>query len=343
MKAFTKTFFKGRVLAAFLFSSTVLFIANCANPTAPNTTSNNSTGSGSKTNITTNTSSSTTWNYYSVWTSGSTGSGNGQFSGPQDIAIDSSGKLYVTDYNNHRVQVFNSSGNYLSQWGSSGTGNGQFNSPTGISISSDDKIYVCDTGNYRVQVFNTSGTYLTKFGSLGTGNGQFDTVGPTRLVVESTNYVMVVDSGNSRIQKFGTNGVYIAQYSPHKTEMTLDGTNYWVCTGTYIQKYNFGGTQLAQWAVGAGACLDAAVDQYGRAFVLSNGYNVKVIDTSTGTKLFEFAKQGSNPDELNFANGIVLDSSTNVYIAETTGCRIQKFSWSSKTVTTTTVTTNITQ
>ncbi|MCG8620899.1 MAG: NHL repeat-containing protein, partial [Proteobacteria bacterium] len=47
---------------------------------------------------------------------GSEGSGNGQFKGPHDIAFDSAGNMYVTDANNHRIQVFNSEGQFLRVW-----------------------------------------------------------------------------------------------------------------------------------------------------------------------------------------------------------------------------------
>jgi DNA-binding beta-propeller fold protein YncE len=85
---------------------------------------------------------------------GSFGSGNGQFSDPFGIALDSGGNIYVADTGNNRVQVFNSDGVFLSTFGSEGTGNGQFSNPIGIAVDSGGNIYVADTGNNRVQVFS---------------------------------------------------------------------------------------------------------------------------------------------------------------------------------------------
>ena len=81
------------------------------------------------------------------------GSGNGQFSSPFGVAVDSSGNLYVTDQQNNRVQKFTGDGKYVTQWGSKGSGPGQFNAPWGAAVDSSGNIYVIDRGNARVQKF----------------------------------------------------------------------------------------------------------------------------------------------------------------------------------------------
>src|ERR1035438_9531665 len=96
-------------------------------------------------------------NYLAQW--GSYGSGNGQFSDPTGIAVDSSNNVYVVDGANDRVEKFDGNGSYLTQWGAYGSSNGQFYGPMGIAVdSSGNFIYVADYGNSRIQVFvnNTS-------------------------------------------------------------------------------------------------------------------------------------------------------------------------------------------
>jgi tripartite motif-containing protein 71 len=83
---------------------------------------------------------------------GSKGSGDGQFIGPQWVAIDSSGNIYVADTYNHRIQKFNSDGAFLTKWGSEGSGDGQFNFPT-VAVDSSGNVYVADFGNHRIQKF----------------------------------------------------------------------------------------------------------------------------------------------------------------------------------------------
>jgi len=131
---------------------------------------------------------------------GSNGSGNGQFIGPNAVATDAYGNVYVSDLGNNRVEKFDSNGNYLTQWGSSGSGNGQFDLPYGIAVDGSGNVYVLDQGNNRIQVFDSNGNYLAQWGSYGSGNGQFNA--PYGIAMDGSGNLYVSDIGNSRIEKF---------------------------------------------------------------------------------------------------------------------------------------------
>ncbi len=107
-------------------------------------------------------------NFQFAWGVGgsTTEPGNGrdtQFFGPRDIVIDGQGRLLVTDTGNKRVQVFDSEGNFVTQFGGPGAGDGQFNEPTGLAIDGDGTIYVSDTWNKRVQVFSPDYAFVRAF------------------------------------------------------------------------------------------------------------------------------------------------------------------------------------
>jgi DNA-binding beta-propeller fold protein YncE len=139
----------------------------------------------------------------SIGTIGSSGSGDGQFSGPVGLAIDSGNNLYVADSGNNRIQKFNSAGTFVTKWGTMGSGNGEFNAPQGVSVDNAGTVYVADTGNNRVQLFSNTGTFIEVCGSGGSGNGQFS--GPADVASNSAGtFFYVADRDNFRVQKFST-------------------------------------------------------------------------------------------------------------------------------------------
>lgn len=82
---------------------------------------------------------------------GSTGQGDGQVNGAADIAIDSTGYIYLADDN--RVQKFDGNGRFVTKWGGEGSGDGQFQYPIGVAIDAPGNLYVADLNNDRVDKF----------------------------------------------------------------------------------------------------------------------------------------------------------------------------------------------
>lgn len=94
-----------------------------------------------------------------VW--GQSGNGPGQFSGLRDVGVDpSSGFLYVTETDNHRVQILGLDGQHVGGWGTLGGDRGQFVRPTALVVDRFGRVYVVDKGNDRVQVFSLEGELL---------------------------------------------------------------------------------------------------------------------------------------------------------------------------------------
>jgi sugar lactone lactonase YvrE len=131
---------------------------------------------------------------------GAYGSEDGQFKYPYGVAVDGSGDVYVADFYNHRIQKFDSAGNFVTKWGTSGSGDGQFDYPFGIAVDGLGYVYVADTYNYRIQKFDSDGNFVTKWGTWGSDHGQFRS--PYGIAVDGSGYVYVADSSNNRIQIF---------------------------------------------------------------------------------------------------------------------------------------------
>lgn len=135
------------------------------------------------------------------------------FNKPGGIAVAGDGKVFVINFIDQRIEVFDSGGASLTTFGGSGTGNGQFTNATAIAVDSGGAVYVADStieagGPSRVQKFEwdpNTGTageyvYVTQFSSKGSSDGQ--TFGIHGIVVDPDGGVYVTDWYNGRVQKF---------------------------------------------------------------------------------------------------------------------------------------------
>ena len=92
---------------------------------------------------------------------GVSGTDNGHFNRPTDMAILPDGDIFVSDgYGNRRVVHFDANGKYINQWGQDGDGPGQFALPHAIVADSQNRLYIADRENARIQVFDTQGKLL---------------------------------------------------------------------------------------------------------------------------------------------------------------------------------------
>jgi DNA-binding beta-propeller fold protein YncE len=132
---------------------------------------------------------------------GSGGIDPGQFNFPTHVFLDASGRIFVSDSLNFRVQVFDPTGNYLFHVGRLGDASGHMAVPKGVGVDSFGHIYVVDSYFSALQVFDQRGRFLLVIGGEpGDGAGAFRT--PGGLAVDSKNRIYVCDSYNNRIQIF---------------------------------------------------------------------------------------------------------------------------------------------
>jgi len=136
---------------------------------------------------------------------GSHGAANGQFDDPSGVAIDEHfGRIYVADTENNRVQIFDETGAFMTNFGVFGEAQGEMDSPKGIYVDENLLIWVADTDNDRIQVFNSAPSFLWEFGDTGAGVGEFS--GPTDVQKGVFDRIFVADRSNCRIQVFRRNG-----------------------------------------------------------------------------------------------------------------------------------------
>ncbi len=90
---------------------------------------------------------------------GSKGRKEGQFIGPQYMALDSFENIYVTDFGNSRVVVFDADGNPLLTFGQKQKNFKGLKAPTGICVV-EDRIFVADNVLGGIYEFDRAGNYI---------------------------------------------------------------------------------------------------------------------------------------------------------------------------------------
>ncbi len=112
-----------------------------------------------------------------------------------DFAVNSQGLFVIPSIFNSTIQVYDSGGNLVDEWGSPGSGSGQFDHPWGIAVDSNDWVYVVDQNNDRVQVLKSDGTLFRAFGTSGDADSNAAFSNPIGIDVDSDGGIYVVDSG----------------------------------------------------------------------------------------------------------------------------------------------------
>ena len=193
------------------------------------------------------------------------------FFSPSGLALDTSGALFVADFNNHRIRLLFPNRTVITLAGSSlGSTNGVgtaalFNQPAGVAVDASGVAYVADTFSHKIRAILPNRTVITLAG--GATSGASNGVGtaalfnqPRGIAVGASGAVYVSDRNNHKLRLM----------HPNRTVITLAGG------GT-------GGSALGSSnGVGAAALFNQpvgiAVDASGAVFVADSlNHRVRVV------------------------------------------------------------------
>ncbi|MGP0075647.1 MAG: IPT/TIG domain-containing protein [Bryobacteraceae bacterium] len=267
-----------------------------------------------------------------------------QLNQPYGLAVDSAGNLYIADLGNARVREVTVNGMIQTVAGggalaaaSAGQGGSatiaQLAYPRNVAIDNQGSLYISDFGAnqvYRVATNGTlslvAGTGTAGFSGDGTSALMAQLNAPAGLAVDVTGAVYIADSGNNRVRKV-YNGVIIDVFdTPAPTGVAVDSSGMlYVAAGGYLGS-------VIQQIPGVTSARDVTVDSSGNIYSTSGGF-VLEIPASSGT-VTTIAGSGNSPyfggdggpatsAQMYSPSGIVVDSSGNWYIADTSNNRIR--------------------
>jgi sugar lactone lactonase YvrE len=198
----------------------------------------------------------------------------------------------------------------------------ELNYPQGVAVDASGNLFIADSHNGRIREVGTNGIITTVAGKGGTGgfsgdggpasNAELDL--PTGVAVDASGNLFIADSWNSRIRKVGTNGIIT----------TVAGKG-----GTGGFSGDGGPATNAELDVPTGVAVDAS----GNLFI-ADCWNSRIrkvgtngiITTVAGNGTYGFSGDGGPATKagLNYSQGVAVDASGNLFIADNNNHRIRE-------------------
>jgi DNA-binding beta-propeller fold protein YncE len=229
--------------------------------------------------------------YTYLRTTGEPGTGQGQFDHPAGMTTDRAGNLYVADYMNGRVQVFDSKGNFVRQIGSKGTEPGQLQFPITVEISKNGQhLYIGQL--QALDVFTLDGQFV-KHVTFDSPNAGFAAG-------------IATDPATGNI--FVATAFEIEVYSPD--------------FGQYIRTFGEYGQGNGQF----NNTCDLLFDHQGRLLVADRANSRVQVFDANGTFLTAFGTRGEESGQFLSPCGLSIDGSGFIYVSD--AHRVQVFDYS---------------
>jgi trimeric autotransporter adhesin len=266
---------------------------------------------------------------------GSTGDGgpavSAGLSSPDDVAVDTSGNIYIADSGNNRIRMVTKSTGIVATV--AGTGSAGYSGdggpatsatlsyPRGITLDGSGNMYIADTYNHRIRIVSKGSGIINTvagIGIAGYGGDGFQAssallYNPRTVAVDASRNIYVADSGNNRIRLvMRSTGIITTVAGTGSSGSSGDGKL--AVSATLNYPYS------------------VAVDASGNLFI-ADTYNHRIrMVTSTGiiTTIAGTGSVGSAGDggpaalaTVNYPCDVTLDASGNLYIADTDNYRIR--------------------
>src|SRR5579863_8170702 len=251
---------------------------------------------------------------------------------PYSIAVDSHGRIIVTNPGAGGVHIFDFDGQKYKFIERRDKGKDAMLGPQCVAVDAQDNIYVTDSETGKIFVFNSGGKYERVIGSLKGGEGYFKR--PTGIAVDSAaqriyvtdtlrDQIFMLDMGGNILQTIGKKGAGELEFNL-PTELKLDGRDLIVVDAMNFRVQVLGRDGSFRYAIGklgdsSGDIFrpkGIGVDSEGDLYIVDGLWGVVQVFDSEGRLLYFFGQKGSGFGEFQLPEGLWIDHSDRVLVVD---------------------------
>lgn len=261
------------------------------------------------------------------------GAGNADFYHPYGTAVDSSGNIYIADFNNCAVRKVDTTGTITTIVGnntcgySGDTGKGtaaQLNGPAGVAVDGLGNLYIADYYNCVVRKLILATDIITTYAGNHTCGYSGDGGSATSAELANDAGVITDTAGN----------VYIADTTNYVIRMVTKATGK-ISTIAGNHTGGFTGDGGLATAAEMNQVFNLAVNGAGTVVTFADYYNQRVrqftigadINTvaGTGTAGFTGDNGAATSAELDYPEGVAVTSTGTIYVSDSNDYHVRKF------------------
>jgi len=178
---------------------------------------------------------------------GNLGSGNYQFDTPVDIDATNGLKVYVADYNNHRIQVFDRREQYLSTIRNDGHfGAGDVYDPAKLCVNNRGQLYFFDDNSGYIIMYNARGQFDQVFNLLSN-----EIVNTPSDMIASDDRVYVSDPKGGVIDIISNTGQFLGFIEGTKKvgAIAINDRYLWACMPNYLKIFEKRGALIEKFVI----------------------------------------------------------------------------------------------